>query len=53
MNEYLNHLHTILNTSHILRCSVQTVHNRVKRGELELVVIDGVKFVKIKENEKI
>lgn len=47
MNEFIKDLHTIQNTSHILRCSVQTVYNRIKRGELELVIIDGVKFVRI------
>lgn len=43
----INKLHTIQNASHILKCSVQTVHNKIKRGELELVVIDGVKFVRM------
>lgn len=45
--EFIESLITIQNASHILKCSVQTVHNKIKRGELELVVIDGVKFVRI------
>lgn len=31
--------------------SVQTIYNRIERGELECVIIDGVKFVKVKKDE--
>lgn len=43
-------LRTVLNTSFDLRVSVPTVYNKIKRGDLRSIVIDGVTFV-VKEEE--
>lgn len=37
-------LKTVLNTSFNLRVSVPTVYNKIKRGEIKSIVIDGVTF---------
>lgn len=31
--------------------SVQTIYNKIEKGELKCVIIDGVKFIKIEDNE--
>ena len=37
-------LKTVLNTSFDMRVSVPTVYNKIKRGEIKSLVIDGVTF---------
>lgn len=31
--------------------SVQTIYNKIERGELKVQIIDGVKFIKLESNE--
>lgn len=37
-------LKTVANMSHDLRVSVPTVYNKIKRGEIKSIVIDGIRF---------
>lgn len=37
-------LKTVANKSYDLRVSVPTVYNKIKRGEIKSIVIDGVTF---------
>lgn len=37
-------LKTVANKSYDLRVSVPTVYNKIKRGEIKSVVIDGIRF---------
>ena len=37
-------LKTVANTSHDLRVSVPTVYNKIKKGEIKSIIIDGVTF---------
>ena len=37
-------LKTVANMSHDLRVSVTTVYNKIKRGEIKSIVIDGIRF---------
>lgn len=32
-----------------LNVSVQTIYNRIERGDLKCAIIDGVKFVEVKD----
>lgn len=45
--EDLGNLRTIQNASHHFGCSVQTIYNWVKVGKLDLVLVDGVKFIRL------
>jgi hypothetical protein len=45
VQKFEGRLKTVKNMSHELRVSVVTIHNRIKRGELLGIVIDGVHFV--------
>ena len=37
-------LKTVANMSHYLRVSVPTVYNKIKKGEIKSIIIDGVTF---------
>ena len=37
-------LKTVANMSYDLRVSVPTVYNKIKRGEIKSIVIDGITF---------
>ncbi len=37
-------LKTVANMSHDLRVSVPTIYNKIKRGEIKSIVIDGIRF---------
>ena len=37
-------LKTVANMSHDLRVSVPTVYNKIRRGEIKSIVIDGITF---------
>ena len=37
-------LKTVANKSYDLRVSVPTVYNKIKRGEIKSIVIDGIRF---------